>query len=584
MNKQRGQTLLAVVCSPWVLVTIPVILGGIWLINNTWVITNNLDKPYMLAAGPATIITGLVAWAAFAFFKTIVSWCKSTWGAFIEWKKKEGSSFWLVIYVFLAVSVLESGTFFNILLGPNSFFNSLGYASAFVIDLVAVECMRARLHAVRMRDKAGSILYLFGVVICAGISAFANGYTALLHWHDPVNTPIPAVMIYVAPTIGVIFPLLMIFLSFAGDYTADQASTKLEPGEYKKSELKRIQLLEIQRDMLRDRLQIEQEIDQMTQRLKSKKSDRTFFLIAWLFPRDPLSMQAVVESVTQEIRKVYDEQFAGLSQQVSSQLLQLTEQTTQSSQLAIGEIQSHLRGIQADHKTLTTQQTFTGQQLTALTQQIELISESNGRWQDEIESRFSTTVSNQIASALQSYNIPDETTIAEQIATAIQEYTVDQMDDNRLPIDSKKPLYPFLTDELKEVIDRFPIVDSWIRTGQRTVSVSEIIAATGFTPQFVGRQASDDMFTRVKTDNHKTKTDSIYTTKSVINWLKTNPSPQKRAAKKREQNTEEIDAIPQQELQVTEGIPVAAETQNGHNHHPKETVKLDEYQELLATV
>ena len=608
MNKQ-GQ-FLSVMRSPWILTTIPILLGGMWLINNTWVITNNLDKPYLLGAGPATIITGLAAWAAFAFFKTIVSWCNSTWKAFTEWKKKEGSSFWLVIYVFLGVSVLESGNFFNILLGPNSLLNSLGYASAFVIDLVAVECMRARLHAVRMRDRSGALLYLFGVIICASISAFANGYTALLHWHEPVHTPIPEFMIYIAPTIGVVFPLLMIFLSFAGDYTADQANTRLDPEEYKASELKRLKLLEIQRDILQSRMQIEQEIDEMTQRLKSGKSERTFFLTAWLFPKDPLNMQTVVTAVTEEVKKIYDVQLAGLNQQVSSQIRQWTEQRSTTSLQFQKEVQTTLSGSQTAHKILTTQQTATNEQVSKLakyTQQstehlqseIQTIhksltthqsdtnnqiselakytQQSTRRFQDEIKSRLSTTVSNQIATALQSHNIPNETTIASQIATAIREYTVDQTDDHSVPIEGEKPLYPFMTPELKEVVIRFPTVGLWIRTGQRTVSIPDIVAATNFTPQFVGRQANDSMFTGIKTKD-------VYTTKSVINWLKTNPSPKRRSTKKQEQITEEIHVISQQELQETEEIPVATEKQNGHAKLPKETIKLDEYVELMGVM
>jgi hypothetical protein len=579
MNKQ-GQ-LLSVVRSPWILTTIPLLLGGMWLILHPTIITDNLDKPYALLAGPALVGSILAGWFVLTCFKTISSWCKSTWTTFIEWKKKEGSSFWLVIYVFLAISVLESGTFFGYLLGSNSFFGTLGYASAFAIDLVAVECMRARLNAVRMRNKRGAIIHLFGLTMCAVISTFANGFTALFHWHAPEHTAIPALMIQIAPVVGVIFPLLMIFLSLAGDYTADQISTKLDPEEYRKSEQKRIDLIEIQRDMLRSRLQIEQEIDQMTHRLKGGKSGRTFFLIAWLFPRDPLSMQAVVTAVTEEVRKTYDAQFATLNQQISTQIRQLGNQSTQSTLQFQKEIQSTLSGIQTDHKTLATQQSATGKQLSILTKQIELIAESNERFQDEIEPRLSATVSEQIATVLQSYNLPDETTIAEQIATAIQEYTVDQTDDNSTPIDSQKPLYRLLTEDLKQVIERFPMIDSWIRRGQRTVSVSDIVQATGFTSQFIGRQASDRQFTRINTDNLKVKTDSIYNTKSVINWLKTNPSPQKRSTKRREQNTEEINTISQQDLQNTKGIPAA---QNGHTKFPKQTVKLDEYAELVGVM
>lgn len=575
MPKQE-QNLLSLVRSPWILITIPILLGGMWLINNTWIITDNLDKPYALLAGPVLVGSILVGWLTIKFFKTIERGCKAGWEALVRAQKEDSSAqfFWAVIVVFMVVSVFASGSFFTDL--EHNTVPGLGYIVALFIDLVAVQAMKARLNAVRMRDQRGQALYLSGVFLCSGASAFANVYTSLSEFHQTATGVLPIWMLNVAPWFGLIFPALILLLSITADYTLDQTSTKLNPENYRKQEQKRIELIEIQRDMLQRRLQVEREIDQLTSQIKSKKSGRTFFLVAWLFPRDPLSMQAVTTAVVEEVKKTYDAQFAGLNQQVSSQLRQLAEQFTQSSQSAIKEIQITLSNLQID---LTSERSSTGQQLSAITKQIELITESNGRFQDEIESTLSTTVSEQIATALQSYNLLDETAITDHITAVIQEYTVDQTDDHSTPIDSPKPLYRLLTEDLKQVIERFPAIDSWIRAGQRTVSVSDIVQATGFSSQFVGRQASDGQFTRIKTDNLKVKTDSIYNTKSVINWLKTNPSPQKRAAKKREQTTEEINAIPQQD---TEGIPTIIETQNGHNRLPKETVKLDEYALLGA--
>jgi hypothetical protein len=66
--------------------------------------------------------------------------------------------FSLVIVVFMVISVLESGDFFNRNITHDAVFGLLGYALALGFDLVSVVCMLARLNAERMRDERGSRL------------------------------------------------------------------------------------------------------------------------------------------------------------------------------------------------------------------------------------------------------------------------------------------------------------------------------------------------------------------------------------------------------------------------------------------
>src|SRR2546421_8423986 len=58
-QKQHGK-IPSVVNSPWLLVTIPLVGFAVWLANNTGVITNNWDKPYLLLAGPVLVASILV--------------------------------------------------------------------------------------------------------------------------------------------------------------------------------------------------------------------------------------------------------------------------------------------------------------------------------------------------------------------------------------------------------------------------------------------------------------------------------------------------------------------------------------------
>src|SRR5579859_4484801 len=44
--------------SPWLLISVPLAGGGMWLANNTWVITTNINQPYALLAAPVVLATG----------------------------------------------------------------------------------------------------------------------------------------------------------------------------------------------------------------------------------------------------------------------------------------------------------------------------------------------------------------------------------------------------------------------------------------------------------------------------------------------------------------------------------------------
>jgi len=286
------------------------LVGGFWLVLNPGIIINNINQPYALLAGPALAGSFLACWLVVKFFEAIERGIRSAWGAFLAARKEDGSAqfFWIVIAVFLAVSVFASGDFFSKL--EHDAVPGLGYATALFIDLVAVQCMRARLNAGRMRDRRGQLLYLLGVLICASASAFANVYTSLATFTDTAAGALPGWMPAVAPWFGLVFPLLIVLLSMTADYTVDQTSSKLNPDQYKEVEGKRVKLLGIQRDMLRDRVTIEREIDELAAALRGRKERRVFFLVTWLFP-----LQVSGGRILEQVEGLYKPQLDALSEQ-----------------------------------------------------------------------------------------------------------------------------------------------------------------------------------------------------------------------------------------------------------------------------
>lgn len=271
-----------IVKSPWIMVGVATLLCGIWIIQNWQFVLDNMNTPYAMLSGPAFVGSILVGIFVIKFFQAIISAIKIAWNSFSAWRKKDGSTYWMVIIIFMFVSVFESGEYFNNLLGKSVLSAPIGYVVALFIDLVAIENMKARQRAKRMRDKFGQILYMIGVIVCAGISAYANTYTALENYVAPTKTLAPEWMMQVAPWTGMVFPLLIIFLTIAGDYTIDQASTRLDPEAYEASENKRIEMLKIQKAKLEERLNLERAIDE----LSGNRERRVFFLANWLLPKE----------------------------------------------------------------------------------------------------------------------------------------------------------------------------------------------------------------------------------------------------------------------------------------------------------
>jgi hypothetical protein len=293
----------------WMLLCVALLVGGFWLVLNPAIITENINQPYALLFGPALLVSGLALWLVVKFFTAIERGIRSAIVAFKAARARDESAqfFWMVIFVFLMVSVFASGEFFSKL--EKDAIPLLGYATALVIDLVAVVCMRARLNAGRLRDKQGQALYLVGVVFCAAVSAFANVFTTLTTFDTHIHG-LPDWMAAIAPWFGLVFPSLIVLLSMTADYALDQTSSKLDPESYKAVEGKRVKLLEYQRDLLKERVGYEEEIDDLAGQLRGRKERRVFFLVAWLFP-----LQMGGKELLKRVEALYQPQIVTLTEQ-----------------------------------------------------------------------------------------------------------------------------------------------------------------------------------------------------------------------------------------------------------------------------
>ncbi|HEU5377261.1 MAG TPA: helix-turn-helix domain-containing protein [Ktedonobacteraceae bacterium] len=219
--------------------------------------------------------------------------------------------FSVVIIIFMVISVLESGEFFNANITHGAILGLLGYALALGFDLVSVVCMLARLNAQRMRDEHGSRLNLVGVMICAAVSAFANAAGSLQGYNPADLNHTPLWMQVSAPWLGMVFPALIVVLSMTTDHILDHAPSRgIDVSTFRERERKRVDMLQVRLDTERDLLKLETELSLLRQKreLASGHVRREWVFWHWLRPVVPVPptdgdhLKAEIEQIRQALR------------------------------------------------------------------------------------------------------------------------------------------------------------------------------------------------------------------------------------------------------------------------------------------
>ncbi|HEU5383830.1 MAG TPA: hypothetical protein VFV38_51175 [Ktedonobacteraceae bacterium] len=219
--------------------------------------------------------------------------------------------FSIVIIIFMVISVLESGEFFNANITHGAILGLLGYALALGFDLVSVVCMLARLNAQRMRDEHGSRLNLVGVMICAAVSAFANAAGSLQGYNPADLNHTPLWMQVSAPWIGMVFPALIVVLSMTTDHILDHAPSRgIDVSTFRERERKRVDMLQVRLDTERELLTLETELSLLRRKREQASGHvrREWVFWHWLRPVAPVQptdgdhLKAEIDQIGQALR------------------------------------------------------------------------------------------------------------------------------------------------------------------------------------------------------------------------------------------------------------------------------------------
>jgi DNA-binding NarL/FixJ family response regulator len=294
--------------------------------------------------------------------------------------------FTIVILVFLIISVLESGSFFNENITHEALFGILGYALALGFDLVSVVCMLARMGAIRMRDERGARLNLLGVMLCAAVSAFANTAASLQGYQSSNLSHTPWWMQQVAPYLGTIFPTMIVVLSLTTDHLLDNRGPAkgIDLNTYRAQEKRRVDMLQIKLDTEKELLKLDRELSSLrTQRGQSGGHlPREWFFVRWMRPVIPPTQEMITEYIGQAVASMRQDldnrvgQLQTLVTSVDTHLLQLDTRLNELAERderhneALDILREQVSRLAAVVTTMTTRLDTLDSQTSTLTEQI----------------------------------------------------------------------------------------------------------------------------------------------------------------------------------------------------------------------
>lgn len=271
--------------SPYVFASIPLLAGSFYVALHPELITLAMNHPYAAASILALPVAFFLFKLIMNFFSVIEHWIKLQ---FEKAKEKNTSYFFeLVIIVFMFVSVCEAGPFFNDI-QHDVLGGFLGYVTVLAFDLIAVVCISARKKELAKGGNK-SFIYLFGVIICAVVSMVANLYSALLNFQAPTAHTFPDLLKVSAPYVGIMFPIMIVFLAFSSD--ADVEIDDVDA--YRKHEMKRVDFLMVRRDIL-EKVTVEMN------RIETLRQHSFFLKQVFLTPNKIRAIESTVESNLQQ--------------------------------------------------------------------------------------------------------------------------------------------------------------------------------------------------------------------------------------------------------------------------------------------
>ncbi len=577
-TKKRNITVSGFVNSPYLFILVPLIVGGFYLVNHPELVQRAVNNPYATAFVLAVPVAVFAIKLIINFFSVIERWVRLQFERAKQ--SKRGHFFELVTAVFMFVSVCEAGPFFNDI-QHYVLYGALGYITVLAFDLIAVVCIDARRKELaKSGSKSG--IYLTGVIICAAVSMVANLYSALLNFQAPTAQNFPDLLKSVAPYVGIMFPVMIVFLAFSRDteIEIDDAET------YRKQQQKRVDFLAARRDIL---AKINREMEQI-----DLLKQREFVLKSILFTQKKITY--VIETVTAKVMASVNMEMGAIKAEVvgREQTTTLQAQTVavqaQAVQALSSEVATEIGTLKAE---MAQREQVIGSQAQTIAIQVQAVQTLSSEAK-ELAAFYEAQYKNMLARVEQIAPFCEQLQSSfERIVGQLQQDNAWQKEQYSTSLMARyEQDIPLLKQQLSEHIDGtiallneqvsdriergfaqvktqsshansdgyasdnsdaygdvkklaidYPIVLQWQAGSVKTVSIEEIIRGTGLSAQRVRKAEKEGAFAG-------TKREGFYRVGSVMRWLESVPLPQKKSRIAKpiseelpEQNTEEMQPI-----------------------------------------
>lgn len=425
--------------------------------------------------------------------------------------------FWVVNIICMVFSAQNAGYFFGL-------YEPIGIALAFVLDLMIITFTQAMLSARAQGDEKRARQVLSFIFLCAFLSTIGN-LVHNLQTQDTITLQVNHVWFQpFLPYISSCVPLFLVLLALVADLVTKANLDNIDVSVYEEQEKKRSELLE-KRNQYRERQN--QAESQFLALLVAQRDQKSFYKGAlpksFRWPWETrVDMEALINGVGGKLATIYDAKKEALS----ADLLKKQQET-----------EKHFTDLLAGLQQQLLQQNNDVQQALA------------ARYDQEI-SRLSATLQSRIEGAI----VPLEARVIGEVDHRLQGQNdavfaalsannppthAGQKEQNTAPIpasneegneESKREL----SEAEKATLINYPIVASWLTTGLRSVSIEQIIADTGHTPQLIRRREKEGVFKRTRREGH-------YRVDSVITWLVTAPLPGNNDRNKLRKSSEKVE-------------------------------------------
>ena len=475
--------------------------------------------------------------------------------------------FWIVNLSCMAYSAQNAGYIFGL-------YEASGFIIGLALDGLIIVFTQTALAAKARGETTRAALILLFIVGCCLLSTIGN----LAHnLHTNIDAQTSGVWFQeIIPYVTSLMPLLLIAMAWVADLKINPLE-KEDPKLYETNQQKQIDFQQIQIESNEKRAGLETRaiaVEVLRRRNSALRRGKVPGSFRWFWEKAVDASEIIagvsaqltalfnphIEEMKRELEALRNEKedYIAHAEQVN------TEKMIQFQQSCRTFISRLIEEIRVDFSTQNEQYHF------AFVQQNEQYRLGLGQQYDQDITLIKSQLTSRIDEALSDV----KTTISQDVEALNEAF---DLVISTKQSSAKSSNVIERTPEVEFVINRYPNVESWLDRPQRSVTLQDIIDATGHTSQLIHRRARAGAF-------RATRREGYYRLDSVIEWLRTAPLPRPKEEEMETDKAQESSPLTQANVSrdtdeieaITPQIPVTDDPDNNVIVDKKELSDTDE--------